>query len=79
MSLRVWQVQEENTICNQPVFHLCETVLCSLRNKFRSSAWQLGLQANTLASLAPPALFALIFEVHHVPPYSFELNDFVTR
>lgn len=64
---------------HQPASHLCETDSWSLCHRPCKPLGVCYAKPINSPAIIPLALFALIFEVHHVLPHSLSLNDFVTR
>lgn len=64
---------------HQPASHLCETDSCPLHHSLGKPLGSCYAKPINSPAFIPLALSALIFEVHHVLPDSFALNDFATR
>lgn len=64
---------------HQPVSLLCETDSWPLHHRSCKPLGSCYAKPINSPAFTPLALSALIFEVHHVLPDSFALNDFATR
>ncbi len=64
---------------HQPATHLCETDSWPLHHSHGKPLGSCYAKPINSPAFTPLALSALIFEVHHVLPDSFALNDFATR
>ena len=64
---------------HQPALHLCEIDSWSLCHRPCKPLGSCYTKPINSPAFTPLALSALIFEVHHVLPDSFALNDFATR